>query len=360
VRVAIICDWLVGGGAEKVVLQLHKMFPEAPIYTSYSTDEWRSNLDNKVVTGYLQKFSKLRKFIPFLRMWWFSHLDLSEYDLVISSSGAEAKFIRSKSGARHVAYIHAPTHYYWSRYEQYLKEPGFGSFDWLARLGLRLLIWPLRWLDYRAAQRPNYLIANSNFTKDEIKKYYDRNSKVIYPPVDVEKFSKIQPAKIRKGFIVVGRQTPYKRIDLAVEACTSLSEDLTVIGNGPDHERLVSMAGSSVNFAPFATDLEVAEQLSRAKAFIFPGVDDFGISPVEAMSAGIPIIAYKGGGALDYVVPSLSGQFFDQQTSASLAKAINDFDEAKFNTAKIKNLAQKFSTGRFKQELENFIKSVSS
>lgn len=167
-KVALVCDWLVGGGAEKVVLELHKMFPDAPIYTSYATNEWRQKLNGKVVTSYLQKLGKIRKFIPFLRAWWFSHLNLEEYDLVISSSGAEAKFIRLRSNAKHVAYIHAPTHYYWSRYEQYLKEPGFGSFDWLARLGLKLLVGPLRKMDYKAAQRPDYLIANSSHIKNEI------------------------------------------------------------------------------------------------------------------------------------------------------------------------------------------------
>ena len=150
-KVAIVHDWLVGGGAERVVFELHNMFPEAPIYTSYCSDEWRAKLDGKVVTGWLQHFGKFRKFLPVLRIWWFTHLKFSGYDLVISSSGAEAKGIRVPKNVVHVNYCHAPTHYYWSRYDEYVAHPGFGIFDPLARVGLKLLVGPLRRWDFRAA-----------------------------------------------------------------------------------------------------------------------------------------------------------------------------------------------------------------
>src|SRR5215210_7245655 len=167
-KIAIVHDWLIAGGAEKVVLELHKMFPEAPIYTSYATREWRRRLDGKVRTGWLQywPFSRLRKFTPFLRIWWFSRLKLDNYDLVISTSGAEAKGINTSPETIHISYIHAPTHYYWSRYDEYMTSPGFGWFDWLARIGLKLLVGLLRRWDYKAAQKGDFVIANSTHTQD--------------------------------------------------------------------------------------------------------------------------------------------------------------------------------------------------
>jgi glycosyltransferase involved in cell wall biosynthesis len=189
-RVAIVHDWLYGGGAERVIYELHQLYPEAPIYTSYCSREWRDKLDNVVVTGWLQHwpFNRLRKFIPFLRIWWFTHLDLSAYDLVISSSGAEAKGIKVPKSTLHINYCHAPTHYYWSRYDEYMSRPGFGIFDPLARLGLKLLVSPLRKWDFKAAQRPDYMIANSSHIQAEITKYYNRDSTVIFPPVNIERF----------------------------------------------------------------------------------------------------------------------------------------------------------------------------
>jgi glycosyltransferase involved in cell wall biosynthesis len=304
------------------------MYPEAPIYTSYCTDEWRTRLNNRVVTGYLQHwpFPKLRKFIPFLRGWWFQSLKLDNFDLVISSSGAEAKFI--KTSARHIAYIHAPTHYYWSRFDEYVTSPGFGPFDWLARIGLKLLVGPMRSWDYKAAGRPDILIANSTYTQEKIKQYYGRESVVIHPPVDVKRFAKYASKK-RQGFVITGRQTPYKRVDLAVAACTELNLPLTVIGNGPEHKKLVSMAGPTITFITNASDEDVAQIVGSSEAFIFPGVDDFGISAVEALAAGTPVIAYKDGGALDYVIEGKTGQFFNNQSVQSLTKSIeiylNDF-----------------------------------
>jgi len=215
-KVAIVHDWLYGGGAELVVEQLHKLYPKAPIYTSYCSREWRNRLDNKVKTGYLQywPFSALRKFIPILRIWWFTGLSFKGYDLVISSSGAEAKGIKVPKGTLHINYCHAPTHYYWSRYNQYMLHPGFGKFDWLARIGLKLLAAPLRRWDFVAAQRPDYIIANSTHIQSEIKKYYGRDSTVIFPPVYLERFQKQENyTNTRHGFIVAGRQTPYKRFD---------------------------------------------------------------------------------------------------------------------------------------------------
>ncbi len=364
-KVAIVHDWLIGGGAEKVVLELHRMFPDAPIYTSYATQEWRDKLDGKVITGYLQKwpFSKLRKYVPFLRAWWFSHLNLSGYDLVISSSGAEAKGIKVPKDTIHINYCHAPTHYYWSRYDEYMKHPGFGVFNGLARAGLKLLAGPMRHWDYKAAQRPHHIIANSTYTQSLIKKYYGRDSVVIHPPVDVESFSQLPPSNShlpqnRSGFVITGRQTPYKRFDLAVQACSQLTLHLTVIGNGPEHEKLKRLAGPSITFKGWIPNEEVVTSLQSAEAFIFPGTDDFGISAVEALAAGTPVIAYKDGGALDYVIEGKTGLFFEIQTAESLAEVLGKFSQLNFDSELAKAQATKFSTSNFSQKLKRFIAAI--
>lgn len=355
-RVAIVHDWLIGGGAERVVYELHKLYPDAPIYTSYCTPKWRKEMDGKVITGFLQHwpFAKLRKFIPVLRIWWFTSLNLKGYDLVISSSGAEAKGIKVPKGAVHINYCHAPTHYYWSRYDEYLKHPGFGMFDPLARLGLKILVGPLRRWDYKAAQRPDYLIANSSHIKNEIKKYYKRDAVVINPPVMIDRFEKTKPVS-RQGFLTGGRLTPYKRNDLAVQACTKLGLPLTVYGDGPDRKRLEAMAGPNVTFTGFVSDEEVVRLFASAEAYIFPLLDDFGVVGIEALAAGTPVIAYKAGGALDYVEEGKTGTFFAAQNVESLAKVLGSFNQKRFNSADIKRRAEAFSPENFRKSVKKFV-----
>jgi len=366
-KVALVCDWLIGtGGAERVVLELHRLYPKAPIYTSqYRKDSkiwhgknWFKGAD--IRTGWLQKLpSSLRKFMPLFRAQWFSRLNLNEYDLVISSSGAEAKFIRVKPGAKHIAYIHSPTHYYWSRYENYLKEPGFGTFDWLARFGLKILVGPMRKRDFKAAQNPDYLIANSTHTANEIKKYYGRDAKVIHPPVNITKFKEFSAdIKNRFGFVITGRQTPYKRIDMAVAACTKLNVPLSVIGNGPQHKKLKKIAGPSITFVTTANDDEVAEYVGTSKAFIFPGVDDFGISAVEALAAGTPVVAFEGGGALDYIKDGKNGRFFKKPSVKALTSALHGIEKEKYAPEDIKRSATPFSTQKFSQNIKKFIDNL--
>lgn len=366
-KVAIVCDWLIGtGGAERVVLELHRMFPDAPIYTSqYNSNpsvwhgsEWFANAD--IHTGWLQKLPlPLRKFMPVLRAWYFSRLDLSQYDLVISSSGAEAKAVKTGPQTTHVAYIHAPTHYYWARYNQYLANPGFGRLNSVARLGLKVLVGPLRKWDYKAAQRPDIIIANSNFTKAQIQKYYDRDSQVVHPPVDIDRFAG-KSNEPRRGFVTAGRQVPYKKIDLAVSACTQLEVPLIVIGNGPDNRKLKRLAGRNVTFLRNVNDEQLAHYFQSSLAFIFPGVDDFGIVAVEAMAAGTPVIAYADGGALDYVEPGKTGAFFDNQNVDSLAKALQSFSPEKYNPDVIMKSAEKFSPAAFRQNFQAIIKQMES
>jgi len=356
-KVAIVHDWLLAGGAERVVEALHKLYPDAPIYTSYATPEWRERLGGKVITGFLQHplFGKLRKYVPFLRIWWFTHLDLSEYDIVISSSGAEAKGIKVPKSTLHINYCHAPTHYYWSRYDEYMQHPGFGIFDPLARLGLWLLAKPLRHWDYKAAQRPDVMIANSTHTQAAIKQYYHRGSTVIFPPVDISRFANSTPDTGRQGLLVVGRQTPYKRFDLAVQAATKLGTPLTVAGRGPDHERLVRLAGPSITFNDNASDADITHYMQTAEGFIFAGIDDFGIVAVEALAAGTPLIAYRAGGSLDYVIPDKTGVFFDEQTPDSLAEAITAFQSMTFDHAAIAQHAQHFSPATFADQMKAFV-----
>lgn len=361
-RVAIVHDWLVGGGAERVVLELHRMFPEAPIYTSYCTDEWRAKLDGKVVTGYLQRwpFGRLRKFLPVLRIKWFESLDFSDYDLVISSSGnGEAKGIKVPEGTTHICYCHSPTHFYWRHYEQYLARPGFGFLNPVVRLALRLLVSPLRAWDLKAAQRPHHLIANSSHIQSDIKKYYGRDSTVIHPPVDVGRFADAGLAALRKGFVTVGRQVPQKRTDIIVAACAKLGLPLKVIGNGPEHDNLVPLAGTNKNgaitFNTSASDEAVVQALAGAEAFIFAALDDFGITPVEAMAAGTPVIAYKAGGALDYVVPGKTGEFFEEQTVESLMVTLDSFHSRSFDPRQVQQAASAFSAANFRARIGAYL-----
>lgn len=360
-KVAIVCEWLTGiGGAERIVLEVHRMFPDAPIYTSQYDPkkiDWFKDAD--VRTGWLQKLpTGLKKFLPVLRAWYFSRLDLTDYDLVITCNfGAEAKAVKTKKGAQ-VCICNAPTHYYWSRYDSYMKNPGFPlGTNWLARLGLKLLVAPLRRWDYTAAQNPDHMLAISHHIQKEIKKYYDRDTSVIHPPVDTERFISINKMK-RTGFVIAGRQTPYKKIDLAVAACSKLQLPLTVIGDGPDHEKLRAIAGPTINFTGKLSDDDVALHFASAEAFIFPGLDDFGITPVEAMAAGTPVIAYKGGGALDYVIPNKTGMFFEHQTVEDLVVALKHFDSSKYSDAAIKQQTQIFSREAFRKNLSLYLKQL--
>lgn len=359
-KVAIVCDWLLGiGGAERVVRELHNMYPDAPIYTSQYDPkriDWFANAD--VRTGWLQKLpKKLKKFLPVLRAVYFSRLDLSEYDLVISSSGAEAKAVKTGENTTHVCYCHSPTHYYWIRYNEYLKNPGFGKLNFLARLGLRILVGPLKRWDRHAAQNPDVMLANSTHTQAMIKKHYKRDSEIVYPPVELERFKTLGKPESRHGYVVAGRQAPYKRIDLAVEACTELKVPLIVIGNGPEHKRLEKLAGRNVTFLTNVSDAEMVNHFSTALGFIFPGMEDFGIVAVEAMAAGTPLIAYNRGGSQDFVTPK-TGVTFEKQTVKSLVAALESFNPSRYDPAVIREHAQQFSTASFVSRMRDVIQSA--
>lgn len=356
-KVAIVADWIIGGGAERVVEQLHKQYPEAPIYTSYCTKEWRRKLGNKVITGWLQHppFGLLRKYIGVLRIPYFKSLKLDDYDVVISCTGnGEAKFIQTRADAKHICYCFTPTHFYWRHYQTYIDNPGFGLFNPLARLGLKVLVGPLRKADYKAAQKPDQMIAISDHIKSDIKQYYGRDAIVIHPPVDTERFAK-RPKTKRQGFITVGRQTPYKKTELLIEACTKLDEPLKIVGRGPEHQRLISLASNKTEFISGASDAEVNKLLSEAKGFIFAAEEDFGIAPVEALASGTPVIAYGRGGALDFVKPGKNGLMFDEQTVDSLVDAIKTFNKQKFDPKTVTATAESFSAKTFETKIEQQI-----
>jgi glycosyltransferase involved in cell wall biosynthesis len=365
-KVAIVCDWLTGiGGAERVVYELHKLYPEAPIYTSQYDPgriDWFADAD--IRTSSLQKLpTSLKKFLPLLRAWTFSRLDLSDYDLVISSSGAEAKGVRTGPKTTHVSYCHSPTHYYWIRYDEYLAHPGFPrGFNWAAKLGLKLLIGPLKRWDAHAAKQPDFIIANSTHTQANIKKYYKRDSTVIHPPVETDrfKFKGLGKPPLRHGFVVAGRQTPYKRFDLAIEACDELKIPLVVIGDGPDNSRLQRLAkklpGRGTTFLTNTNDSEIVDHFQSALAFIMPNMDDFGIVAVEALAAGTPVVAYHKGGALDYVIPGKTGLFFEKQTAKSLASQLEVAASKSWNSQAIQSHAADFSVTAFAANMRTFIK----
>ena len=363
--VAIVCDWLLGtGGAERVVLELHRMYPNAPIYTSqydrtpsiWYGDKWFSDAD--VRTTWLQRLPKsLKKFLPALRSWTFSHLDLSQYDLVISCGGAEAKGVKTGPNTLHVNYCHSPTHYYWRRYDEYLKNPGFGRLDWVARLGLRTLVGPLRRWDLRAAQRPQLMLANSTHTQSEIKKYYKRDSIVVHPPVDIDRFKRRKDAPLlRHGFVTSGRQAPYKRHDLAVAACTELKVPLIVIGTGPEHKKLEKMAGRNVTFLTNVGDEAMAEHFQSALALIFPSdTEDFGVTGVEGLAAGTPVITYAQGGPRDYIIPGKTGEFFDKLTVKSLVDVLTNFKSERYKPEVLEAKATEFSPAVFQRNIRTVI-----
>lgn len=366
-KVALVCDWLTNvGGAERVLFSIHEMYPNAPIYTSkYNKKgiDWFKNAD--VRTGWLQIFpTKLRRFLGPLRQRYFEKLDLSEYDLVISVTGAEAKSVKAK---KHICYCHVPTQYYWQMYDDYIRNPGFGILNPLVRLALKILVKPLRKKDYVAAQGPDEFVTISKYAADQIEKYYGREAKIIHPPVNVQKFStdskKFSTGKTgenaeKTGFITTSRQVTWKRLDLCVEACLETGSPLTIIGEGPEHKNLVELAAGSplIFFYPRMSQTELKKYLKTSEAYLFPSLEPFGIAPVEALAAGCPVIAFGKGGALDYVEPNKNGIFFEAQTAESLVYAIKKFKDLKFDREKIKKSAEKFDEKIFKTKLKEFIR----
>ncbi len=364
-KVAIVADWLTNmGGAERVVLALHEAFPDAPIYTStFVPDKMPAFAGLDVRTTRLQRLPrplrKLHKFFPMQRVRAFRDLDLSEYDIIISSSSAEAKQVRkSRPDQIHICYCHTPIRYYWSHYEEYRSDPGFGKLNWLIRIAMPFFVPPLKKADYQAAQNVNVFVANSTEVQKRIKKYYDKPSTVIHPPVDVDRF---EPARQRGDYYVaVGRQVHYKRIDLAVAAATELSVPLRVYGNGSEHQQLVAQAGPTVQFFTDrftdASDAAVTDALNHARGFIFPAEEDFGIVAVEALAAGAPVIALSRGGSKDIVEDGVSGVLFRDQTTEAVANAIRYTESINFLPGTLRRKAKRFDKSLFITKIRKVVR----
>lgn len=360
-KVAIVYDrvnkW---GGAEKVLLALNEIFPDAPLYTSVYDEKltpW-ANVFPEVIPSFLQKLPVLRKYhelLGWLTPLAYETFNFDNFDCVISVTSEAAKGIITKPKTLHICYCMTPTRYLWSGYEEYLNNPS-KMLSWIPfykTVSQPFLKYTKFW-DRIAAQRPDVYFANSTEVKKRIKKYYGRDSEVLFPPVDVEKF-KIKDSKLRKKdyYLILGRLVPYKKVDLAIEVFNELGLPLLVVGTGSEEKKLRSIAKNNIKFTGFGKEEDLPGYFQNAKAFIYPQEEDFGITAIEAQAAGVPVIAYKKGGTLDTILDNKTGIFFDEQTKESLAKAVEDFAKSIYKKIKPEdcvNNAQKFSRNRFKKE----------
>ena len=362
-KVAIVTDWLTTyGGAEKVVLTVSEIFPEAPIFTSqYSEKEvdWFSN--KQVETGWLNIFpAKMRKILPVGRVLYFRNLGkkLKDFDVIISICCAESKGLNLSEKQLHISYLQGPPiQYYWGMYDDYVNNPGFGKLSFLVRFFFKILVNPLRKNDFKLAQKPDFLIANSSYSKDEILKYYKRDASIVFPPVEVDKF-KLERNK-KDYYITTSRQVNWKKLDLAVEAFSKNGKKLVLVGGGAEHQKLVELAGDAKNieFIPRISDpLELSKIVAEAKGFVFPSLEPFGIAPIEALATGTPVLAFNQGGAQDYIKDGENGVFFDKQSSSAVLKAVEKFEKISFDAKKVSESAKKFSKEDFKKNFEEEIK----
>ena len=362
-KVAIVTDWLTTyGGAEKVVLTASEIFPEAPIFTSqYSEKEvdWFSN--KQVKTGWLNIFpAKMRKILPVGRVLYFRNLGkkLKDFDVIISICCAESKGLNLSEKQLHISYLQGPPiQYYWGMYDDYVNNPGFGKLSFLVRFFFKILVNPLRKNDFKLAQKPDFLIANSSYSKDEISKYYKRDASVVFPPVEVDKF-KLERNK-KDYYITTSRQVNWKKLDLAVEAFSKNGKKLVLVGGGAEHQKLVELAGDAKNieFIPRISDpLELSKIVAEAKGFVFPSLEPFGIAPIEALATGTPVLAFDQGGVQDYIKDGENGIFFDKQSSSAILKAVEKFEKTSFDAKKVSESAKKFSKENFKKNFEEEIK----
>lgn len=349
-RVAIVHDYLNQvGGAENVVLVFADMFPGAPIFTSVYDAERMGEPWNTfdIRTSFMQRISPrlgVAKALLPLYPTAFESFDLSAYDLVLSFTTAFAKGVITRPDTLHVCYCSNPTRFLWM-YDEYVRferlPPGAGALlPWLAT--------PMRMWDFAAAQRVDQFVASAHNVKRRIAKYYRRSSEVIHAPIDASRFA-VAPSP-EDYFLVVSRLQSYKRIDLAVEACSWLGLPLHVVGDGPDRARLQAMAGPTVRFFGRLGDVAVQHQMAHCRAFLFPGEEDFGLTPLEAQASGRPVIAYAGGGALETVIEGVTGRFFNEQTVQSLRQILENFEDA-FEPHVLRDHAMQFDKSVFARKL---------
>ena len=357
-KIAIVHDYLNQyGGAEKVVEVLHELFPEAPIYTSiYDQDKLPDSFKKmNIVTSFMQKLPFLEKHFKKYLLFYpraIENFDLKEYDLILSSSIAFSKGAIKSSKACHICYCYTPMRFVWD-YEHYVNKENFGS---LTLKLLPLAIKKLKKWDLKTIDRVDYYIAISNYIKDRIKRFYNRDSVVIYPPVNVKEFKLTK--NVEDFFLIVSRLNAYKNIDLVIQVFNELGLKLKIVGTGPYRPVLQSLVKSkNIEFLGRLSNDEIKEIYSKCKAYIFPGKEDFGISPVEAQAAGRPVIAYADGGALETVVDGITGLFFRENSIAALKETIKNFlsIENKFNSKEIIQNALRFDKEIFKNSITEFI-----
>lgn len=356
----IVHDFLIQmGGAEKVVEVMANAFPDAPILTSATKGEnlfpvFRSSRVKNSWMQHIPRMLKIHKKLFFLYPLAFKTLSLPPVKLAWISSSSFSKWIRKPYGARYVCYCHTPPRYFWNP-DEYLENEIQNP---VLRTAVRLMMPLFRYSDLRQSGKIDLFIANSQNVSNRIRECYGRNSVVVYPPVDVERFQVSDHSQ--DFYLIVSRLVSYKRIDLAVEAFTRLGKRLVIIGDGPDRSRLEAMAGETVEFLGRAPDAVVEESMANCRAYVFPGSEDFGIVPVEAQACGKPVVAYRDGGALETVIEGETGVFFDQLEAESLIDAVLELESCSWDPRLIRANAERFSTERFLRETQQLLNRVTS
>ncbi len=360
---ALVHDWLNQvGGAEDVLAEMHALYPQAPIYTSiYAPEKMPDSMRAwDIRPNWMNRLPGIHDHHqPYLPLYplAFGHTDLSEYDVVLSNKSGFCHGVRVRPDARHIDYCLTPTRYVWMP-QGYLQRESRGK-AMVANLALKpLLVWLRRW-DYQAAQRVTHFVAISREVQQRIRRYYHRESVIIYPPVDVHRF-RPNGRPPEPFFLVLSRLIPYKRIDLAIRACNLVGCKLIVAGDGRDREALEAIAGPTIEFRGRVSNEEAEDLMARCQAFLFPGLEDFGITPLQAQAAGRPVIAYAAGGALDTVIPGVTGEFFHEQTPEALAHLLTHFDSTRYDPAACRAHAEGFSAERFRRELHAYVQRVAS
>jgi glycosyltransferase involved in cell wall biosynthesis len=352
-RSAIVHDWLtIPGGSEKVLFELMEMLPQAELFTSvYDTSRWPELRDRVVHTSFLDRVPGAQRHYPKLLPLMnaaFESFDLTDFDLVVSSSHSCAKNALTAAGALHLCYCHTPMRHAW--------EPRHlaGELGPASAFAARMMLGRLRRDDLLGASRPDVYVANSTHVAARIRKHYRRDAVVIPPPVNVERHLH-RPRRERDYYLVLGRIVPYKKVDLAVGACATLGRPVKVVGEGRGLEAARAVAGPDAEFLGYLPDEDVAELLSGARALLFGGEEDFGIVPVEAQAAGVPVIAYREGGVQDTVLEGETGVFHAEQTVTSVASAILQFESMQFDEYRIRANARRFGSARFRAEMTELL-----
>jgi len=357
-KIALVHDYFVEfGGAERVVEAIHDSFPSAPLYTTVALPQYVPNRLRAadIRTSVMQHLPSMdRRFRHYFMLYPFAveKFDLTDYDLIFSSSSGYAKGVHRRRNAIHVCYCHTPMRWVW-RYEDYVSREKFGRG---IRTVLPFFLWGLRKWDLRASQQPNYYIANSQLVADRIRKIYGREAHVIPPPIDVNRFH--MSNDVQDYYLVLSRLISYKRIDLAIEACKRMNRRLIIIGDGPDRARLEKLADDRIEFLGRQPDQIVNYYLARCRALLFPGEEDFGMAPLEANAAGRPVIAYNAGGARETVVDGKTGLFFDHPNSMALSSAIERFESMVWSQILLRRHAEKFDNNVFAFRVLQFLGSV--